>query len=306
MKNSKIIVPTAVCLLLFISCQESSDDSHSTEESTVVVAETSDDSTDVPLSSTAATHQDANHQLIRKADLWMEVENVYKSTTTIENKLAQLGGFVIESRLESHIYSREIFPIDADSAKEVKKYAVQNRISLRIPEKELGNFLISLGDEIQFLNFRNISAEDVSLSFIVTELEKERLNKTSDLLSKVIHDSGKIADKKDIINDIDHKQSQINQHKISGLKLKDDVAYSSVTLQLTEKEKITETMVINPKSFDHKYRPEFWYRAGNSIKSGLYFFQSLCIGFLYLWPIWLLGSIIFLSIKFYMKKMRAA
>lgn len=310
MKKSRIILPAAFLFILF-SCEKGGHQKgeYATEESVSsesVAVDAAAQNSDAPLSSTAATHQDPERKFIRKADLSMEVENVYKSTTTIEKNLAAIGGFVTQSNLSSNVISTETFPVDADSAREVKKYSVENSMTVRVPQRELGNFLNSLSSEMKFLNFRNIAAEDVSLSFIISELEKERLDKTSGKLDKINEESGKISDKQDIVNNIDDKQSEINHNKISTMKLKDDVAYSSVTLFLSEKEKIAETMIINPKSYDQKYRTGFWYRAGNSIQDGFYFFQTLLVGLLYLWPLWIFAIALFFGIKWYSKKMRTS
>lgn len=312
MKKSKIILFASLLFLTLNSCEKSvgypeskyAEEASATES--VMLDETSENESGIPLSSTAATHQDPNHKFIRTADLSMEVENVYKSTTCIEKKLAEIGGFVTQSNLDSHIISKELFPVDADSAKEIKKYTVRNIMTIRVPQMELGDFLTSLGDDMKFLNFRNISAEDVSLNFVLSELEKERLDKTSGKLDKITDESGKIADKQTIINDVDDKQSEINYKKVSTLKMKDDVAYSTVSLLLTEKEKVAETTVINLKNYNDKYRPDFWYRAGNSIKDGFYFFQSICIALLYIWPVWLLLAAVFFGLKWFNKKAHAS
>lgn len=313
MKKLKIIIPCALLFLSINSCEQKggySESEYATEDSaateSVATSEISADESEAPLSSTAATYQDPKRKFIRTADLSMEVENVYSSTTGIEKKLTEMGGFVTKSNLESQILSNEIFPIDADSAKEVKKYTVRNMMTIRVPQMELGNFLLSLGDEIKFLNFRNISAEDVSLSFVMSELEKERLDKTSGKLDKITEEKGKISDKQNIVNNVDEKQSEINQNKISTIKLKDDVAYSTVSLLLTEKEKIAETMVINPTTYNDKYRAEFGYRAGNSIKDGFYFFQTIFIGLLYLWPLWISLILMFVVWKWFGKRIRTS
>src|SRR5690606_35558802 len=251
MKKSKIILPVAFLFILF-SCEQSNNyksEQYATEEtisSEVISVDSATQNEEVPLSSTAATHQDPNRKFIRTADFSMEVENVYQSTTQIENKLSQIGGFVTQSNLESNIISNEKIPMNADSATQVKKYTVSNRMTVRVPQLELGHFLTSLGEEMQFLNYRNIAAQDVSLNFVMAELEKERLEKTSEKLDKINSETGKIKDKQNIVNNVDEKQGEIIQSKISTLKMKDEVAYSSVTLLLSEKEKIAESMVINP------------------------------------------------------------
>src|SRR5690606_6135693 len=69
------------------------------------------ESSDSVMTSSAATYQDPKRKFVRKADVSMEVKNVYKSTIKVEAKLTEIGGFVEESRLISNINSRQTFPI---------------------------------------------------------------------------------------------------------------------------------------------------------------------------------------------------
>jgi len=306
MKKSKIILVVFSLFILF-GCEQYAgyeSNEYATENEGEPALDSAILNSEIPLSSTAATYQDPERKFVRKADLSMEVENVYQSTTRIEKKVAESSGFVTESQLYSRVLSKEVFEINADSAREVKKYSVQNTMTVRIPQQELGNFLHSLGEEMKFLHHRNISAEDVSLNFVMAELEKNRLDKTSEKLDEISKASGKIPDKQSVVSSSDEKHSEINFQKISTLKLKDEVAFSTVTLLLAEKEKISETVVANLKNHDSRYRPGFWYSAGKSVEKGFYFFQSACLVLLYVWPVWLILLIVFFGIKFYRKKIR--
>lgn len=293
MRNLKII--SLSLLFLFIhSCSEYSESGESME--------TAAKESKIPVSSTAATYQDEERQFVRTADVSMEVKNVYNSTMRIETKLAQIGGFVTNSQLESRILSKENFAVSQDSAMEVKKYRVSNQMSMRIPQKELGNFLNSLGEEIEFLHYRNITVDDVSLNFVLSELENNRLNSTHDKLENIQNKNGEIQDNQDVVNNMDRNKSEINQKKVATMKLKDEVAYSSLTLGISEKEKISETLIINPKTYEDKFRPSFWYRAGISVQDGFYFFQSILVAALYIWPLWLIGILFFFFLRTQLKK----
>jgi len=309
MSKLKFPVIAVAILGLVNSCHQSGESGSYHEESlpsdTTVLnsaAESVTDNSEAPLSSTAATYENPSRKFIRTANLSMEVENVYQSTTKIESKISQLGGFVTKSMLNSRILSRETFPVNSDSSLEVKKYTVSNEMTVRVPQKELGNFLNSLGEEIKFLYFRNISADDVSLNCIAAELEKERLNSTNKQLDKLNGQNGKITDKQNVVSNMDENKSEVNYQKISTLKMKDEVAFSTVSLLIQEKEKIAETMVINPKNYEDKYRPHFLYRARISVTEGFHFFQTICIGLLYIWPVWLIAVLIYLLVKFQVKK----
>src|SRR5690606_9550047 len=135
------------------------------------------------------------------------------------------------------------------------------------------------------------------LNFIATELEKERLNSTNHQLEKLNQEKGKIKDKQEVVNNVNENKSEVNQQKINSLKLNDDVAFSTVSLLIEEKEKVAQAMVINPESYNDKFRPDFLYRAKISVTEGFHFFQNICIGLLYIWPIWLLGILIYFLFK---------
>ena len=305
MKSLKVSIAILVFSLGLIGCNQTSkgEESYSTDPvetpEMALESEIEDVSeySDSVMTSSAATYQDPKRKFVRKADVSMEVENVYKSTTKVESKLAEIGGFVEESQLNSSINSKQIFPISSDSAREVKRYTVRSQMTVRVPQESLGAFLIALGDEIQFLNYRNISAEDVSLNMEWAKLEKERLNKTNHQLTDLNQQSGKIKDKKEVIQSMSSNQSIANQETINTLKLSDEVNYSSIQLEFTEREKMAETMVFNAKSYDDKYRPDFLYSVGNSLKGGYYLLQTLLLGILYLWPLLILALLTFFFVK---------
>lgn len=306
MKPSKIIIPLLTILFFLQACENSSKESTMSETTTSVSQEEISADAEAPISSTAATYQSNDRKFVRTADLSMEVKNVYQSTTQIESKISQLGGFVTESNLESRILSETIYPVSSDSSREVRKYLVNNNLRVRVPQQELGSFLIGLGEEMEFLNYRNIKANDVNLELLLSSLEQERLKKTNNQLDEITQEKGKIGDKQEIIENISDKRLQINDQKLNKLKLKDEIAFSTVTIQLSEKEKIAEKMVINLKNYDDKYRPDFWYSAGNSLKDGFQFFQSICIGLLYIWPLWIIGVLVYFVFKYLIKTRKTA
>lgn len=291
MNKSKSFIVILISAIVLNSCQ------HPTDEMAESVAEYTESDTalavdsGIPMNSTAADYQHPDKKFVRTASVSMEVNNVYKTTTRIENQLGQLGGFVAESNLNTHVISTETFPLDSDSAVEVRKYVVRNEMSLRVPETELSKFLILLGDEIQFLDYRNIEADDVTLKLLLSQNEQQRMNSTAGKLNELTKENGKISEKQNAISAIDQQQHGLNQEKINQLSTEDQIAFSTVRLKISEKIKVAETTVINTKSFNDKYRPAFWQSASHSLINGFRLFQTILIGLLYLWPVFLLGSL---------------
>lgn len=313
MKSLKISIAILFIGIGIVGCNQTS---HSEEsmitldsiqsDSSEMILEESAPNEDSVLSSNAATQKIPNREFVRTADVSMEVKDVYKSTTKVESKVEELGGFVEESQLISSIHSKETFPVNSDSALEIKKYMLHNQMRVRVPQENLGVFLLSLSEEMAFLNYRTISAEDVALEMEWAKLERERLNKTNKELTSLNNQNGKIRDKKEVIESKSSNHSENNRHKINNLELKDKVNYSVVQLEFTEKEKIAETMVFNSKTYEDKYRPDFLYSVGNSFKGGFYLFETLIIGILYLWPLFLVGFIVLIIVLYFKRRIKVS
>lgn len=308
MNKFKITTMILISVFLLNSCQQSADSSYVENSSPEILESSADEADDsvsnqaaAPLNSTAADYTHPDRKFVRTADLSMEVKNVYESTTRIENKVSELGGYVTKSDLESNVFSEKTYEISKDSAIEVRKYTVSNRMTLRIPETELSKFLIALGDEISFLDYRNIQADDVSLQLLLNQMEQQRIENVSGKLNNLTSENGKIGEKQQVISEGNNKQSELNREKINRMKTEDEIAYSTVSLTIKEKEKAAEIPVINLKDFDDKYKTGFWLSAWNSVKGGFDLFQSILIGILYLWPVFVLGSLIWFAIRKYRK-----
>lgn len=308
MNKFKFLITILISVFLLNSCQQNADSSYVENSSSEILESAADEADDsvgsqaaTPLNSTAADYTHPDRKFVRTADLSMEVKNVYESTTRIENKVSELGGYVTKSDLASNVFSEKTYEISKDSAVEVRKYTVSNRMMLRIPEKELSKFLIALGDEISFLDYRNIQADDVSLQLLLSQMEQQRIENVNGKLENLTSENGKIGEKQQVISDRNNKQSELNHEKISRMKTEDEIAYSTVSLTIKEKEKAAEIPVINLKDFDDKYKTGFWLSAWNSVKGGFDLLQTILIGILYLWPVFVLGSLIWFAIRKYRK-----
>lgn len=308
MNKFKFLSTILISVFLLNSCQEGADSSYAEYNSPEVLESSADEADDsiisqtaAPLNSTAADYSHPDKKFVRTADLSMEVKSVYESTTRIENKVSELGGFVTKSDLASNVFSEKTYEISKDSAIEVRKYTVSNRMTLRIPETELSKFLIALGDEISFLDYRNIQADDVSLQLLLNQMEQQRIENVSGKLNNLTSENGKISEKQQVISEGNNKQSELNREKINRMKTEDQIAYSTVSLTIKEKEKAAEIPVINLKDFDDKYKTGFWLSAWNSVKGGFDLLQTILIGILYLWPVIVLGSLIWFAIRKYRK-----
>lgn len=238
--------------------------------------------------SMAAHQQVADRKFVKTADINMEVKDVYDATIFIEKQLKELGGFVTVSRLNSNVISEDTFESSDSEATLVKKYQTENRMQARVPSEKLGDFLTRINDKKMFLNSRTILAEDVTNNAKIAQLEKQKLEKTGEVIGKM-KNSGDKADR------TEKNLEQHNQQQIADITLADDLNFSTVDIYIKEpKIRVAEILVTNTKNIDNKYKFNFFYDAKNAFVEGFYIIQRLLVGLITIWPLMLiLGMMVY-------------
>lgn len=278
---------SAILLTTVFSCNKGEISESSAQNSTSDYAAVSDSV------SMAASQQVPDRKFVKTADINMEVKDVYDATIFIEKQLKELGGFVTISRLNSNVISEDTFETSDSEATLVKKYQTENRMQVRVPSEKLGDFLTFINDKKLFLNSRIILAEDVTNNAKIAQLEKQKLEKTGQVIEKMKNNGDK-ADR------TENNLEQNNQQQIADITLADDLKYSTVDIYIKEpKVRVAEIAVTNTKNIDNKYKFNFFYDAKNAFVEGFYLVQRLLVGLITIWPVILIisGIIYFLRKK---------
>ena len=285
MKTTYIKLTIATVLLLGIySCKKGEATLNDYEMSIAADSATVNISDSV---SSAATMSVKGKQFIKTANVDMEVKNVYDTTISIEKSVQDLGGFVTHSNLQSRVISEDTYNTSDKDAMLIKKYQTENTIQARVPTSKLGELLTLINDKKLFLNSRIINAEDVTSNIKYAEMEGKRIKKTSENISEL-----KIT--KDKVKMSDENMSEENQQQLANLDVADNLKYSTVDIYIKEpKVRIAEIAVTNSENIDNKYKFDFFYSAKNAFVEGYYLIQRIVIGLIVIWPILLIGGILF-------------
>lgn len=239
-----------------------------------------------------ASQEIEGRKFVKMAEVNMEVKDVYDATIFIEQKLKELGGFVVQSRLNSNTISEEVFEVADTKSILVKKFQTENRMQVRVPSEKLSDFLALVNNQKLFLHSRVIISQDVSNSAKIIEFEKDKNQKIAEVIANMKNNITKLKL-------TDENLEQNNYQEIKNIMLSDSLKYSFVELYIAEpKLRISEIAIENVKNIDNKYKFNFFYDAKNAIVEGFYLIQKVIIILLYIWPILLIGSIvIFFLIK---------
>jgi len=294
---AKLGLTFVVIITLLFSCKKADNSSYG--ESADMKA--SADSTAVS-SSAAVEQKDSKQKFIRTADIKFKVKNVVKSTYAIENATQKFGGFVTYTNLQSNIHDQIKTKISQDSTLETTKYTVENNITIRVPNTQLDTVIKTIAKQIDFLDYRVIKADDVSLKMLANQLSQKRSASTEKRVEKAIDSKGKkINDIMEAENTLANQKEANDNRTIDNLSLQDQINFSTITLQLYQNETVRQEIMASEKN-SNAYKPNLGIQIIDSLKNGWYILETLFIFIINLWPFILIGLGGFFLYKRHYKK----
>lgn len=293
----------ALALLLMgivISCKQSqSENSKATSDITEVVAA---DSTNVVSSSAAVEPKNSTRKFLRTADLKFKVKNVAKSTGVIEDATTRFGGFVTYTNLQSTINDEDRTKVSPDSTLVTTKFTVENSMTIRVPNTQLDTVIKTIANQIGFLHYRVIKADDVTLQMLSNKMAQKRSASTEKRIATAIDTKGKKLNQViDAEENLDAKKEANDAKTLENLSLKDQVNFSTLTLLVYQDQTVKQEMIANEKSVN-AYRPNIGLQVWDSIKTGWFVLENIISFVVLLWPFALIGALGFLGYKKYLKK----
>jgi hypothetical protein len=293
---AQVGLTTLVLIALLFSCKKAD---YAAEEPSDYKNAT--DSTAVS-SSAAVEKKDSKQKFIRTADIKFKVKNVVKSTYAIENAVAKFGGFVTYTNLQSNVHDQIKTKISQDSTLETTKFSVENNITIRVPNTQLDTVIKSIAKQIDFLDFRVIKADDVSLKLLANQLSQKRSSANEKRVEKAIDTKGKkINDIMEAENTLASQKEANDTKTIDQLSMQDQINFSTITLQLYQNETIKQEITAGEKDSTY-YKPNLGIQIFDALKNGWYILQGILVFLLNLWPFILICGGGFLLYKKYGKK----
>ena len=245
---------------------------------------------DTVSSSAAVEKEGSTRKFIRTADIKFKVKNVTQSTYKIENITNKFGGFVTYTNLQSTIIDEFETKISLDSTLQTIRYNVENDITIRVPNKRLDTVIKSIAKQIDFLDYRIIKADDVSLKMLSNQLSQTRSASNEKRIEKAIDTKGKkINDIMEAENTLANKKEQEDNAKLENLSIEDQVNFSTLTIKIYQNESVKQEITASTKDSNY-YKPNLVIRILDSLKSGWYVLLNLVVFLFEIW--WLLLLVI--------------
>lgn len=227
--------------------------------------------------------------IIRTADLKFKVKNVQKVSEQIEDLVAQNKGFISYSNHNVDINRQETTQISADSSIERTYFNESNSITIKVPNKSLDITLRQLASMVEFLNSKTIKAEDVYLELLSNQLKIKRnssfQNNVSTSNPKSVNSLLKVAEVEDIKLE---KQTNADDALINNLSLNQQIAFSTITLEIYQRDAFKDSKVAFDKVIK-PYEEPFYLQFWNSLNYGLIILENIVLAITKLWVLILIA-----------------
>lgn len=269
--------------------------SYTTEEKSAPLANSNVESS--ISSSAAVVDPKSNRKFVRTADLKFRVKNVTKVTYQIEDIVNRMNGFVTNTQLSSSIDYTNSQQISADSTLESTFYTVNNSMTIRVPNVKLDTTLKQIAKLIDYLDYRNISADDVSLQILSNNLTQKRTAQQEERMRKAIDERGKkLNETMNAEENVYDHQQRADEALIQNLSLKDQIQYSTINLSLYQKQDVMREFVANPKNIA-AYEPSFAFKLWDSVSYGFEMLEAFILLLVKIWWIIIIGVLVYVFIK---------
>lgn len=264
---------------------------------------TNDVTPEAAISSSAAVEKkDSTRKFVRTADLKFKVKNVPQTTYEIENITNKFDGFVTYTNLQSNIIDEFETKISQDSTLETTRYNVENNITIRVPNKRLDTVIKCIAKQIDFLDYRIIKADDVSLKMLSNQLAQQRSTAKEKRVEKAIDSKGKkINDVMEAENNLANQKEQKDVAKLENLSIQDQINFSTLSIQIYQRESVKQEMVANTKDYNY-YKPNIGIRLLDSLKTGWNVLLDIIVFLFQIWWLLLIGFGGYFTYKKYFMK----
>ncbi len=226
-----------------------------------------------------SNNQPIPRQIIKTADYRIQVEDVNASSRRANQLATKHGGYVSDSELTN------------------SSYETTNRITIRVPIARFDSLLNELGTEAIHTAHKRISSQDVTEEYVDITTRLKTKIEVRDRYIDILRTRAKTV--KDVLDA--EEQIRIIQEEIEAKEgrlryLKDQVGMSTIRLELYQ--------AIEYQPEPNAFHESFWTKLVGGVKNGWDLLQGIVIFFINIWPLLLIGGVLWWKRRWVWAKIR--
>ena len=223
-----------------------------------------------------------DRKIKRTADFHCKVQNVFNSTTRLEQLVKASGGAVLESQIQNSNSEIKTSYYKPDSLKQTQTYTTTALLTLKVPAQYLDTIINAIPGLTNFIDSRTLRQSDITYQYLANELKNnaDETNAASAMkLAKKSKDALEVQR-----YDADRQDEHISR-KIENLQIMDDVTYATVTVAFSQPEQVFVQTIVNP---GYITRVSFTMRSEAALREGADMISEIFVGLVSIWPLLLL------------------
>jgi len=249
--------------------------------------------TDSAVNATGVPLNSPERKVIRTADFRCKVTNVFTATTDLEHMVKGVGGIVQDSHIENVTSDTHSSYYTEDSLRQTQTYTTTATLTLRVPVQYLDSILDAIPGMTRFVDARTVKQNDVTYRYMANEL-KNRVGNDNKATNRAMELAKKSNEPIVVQAYQDDREEKRIDRRLENLQLVDDVTYATVTIALSQPEQVYSQVVIDPSYYNDI---PFSLKCRQALLSGWSFFKEFFIGLINIWPLIILGSIVWLVLR---------
>ena len=225
-----------------------------------------------PLANNTPSDIMSKRKIIRTGDMKFKVNSLEKSTKVIQALTQKCNGFISNMNQNN------------------SSYLASNILAVRVPIDQFDYFLFQMKEEALYADYIRVNAKDVTEEFIDIEnrlkTKKEVQRRYIEILqnkAKTVEDVLAAEEKIRVI------QEEIESREGRLRYLKDNIALSTINIEMYEEIEAGAVAVVHEKGFLSK--------AKDGFVNGWNFILELLVGLINIWPVLLIVSLVVLFRK---------
>lgn len=243
-------------------------------------------------------HWDSAKKLIRRAELSFRTPDVLQATLAIEDIIRANDGFVLENKLVQSVSGQFNTPVSKDSLMETTVFQITNNLVVRVPARQLDTTIRAIGRWSEQLDYRTITAEDVSLKALEEQLAQLRNQQyQTDLQRDIATNPAKLQDVVQARSNTLAARAAADAASLEQLRLDDAVQLSTLTITLHQRPVTKKVRIAQPPQPAVAWTPGLATQLQKAFLTGWSGIQTLLVFLVGLWPLLLGGTLIWWTLR---------
>lgn len=226
------------------------------------------------------------------------VKNVQNIKEQLSKTIKLQGGSVAEFSIQSSILQTDKIKQSADSLKEITSYRTDGYLVAKVPSEKLDEFTNTIANMAVFVDSQSMKMDDQSLAYLSNRMKARNRVEASNQIGSIPSRRTANIETSLALKD-DYVDRELDNRSINAR-----VNYSTITLNFYQDNTVKTMIVGNDDLYD--YRPAFADRFWLSIANGWTFFVEIILALANLWMLVLVGIVMFITIRYFVRKNKVA